>query len=65
MLNSLQVVLYLYYFWAAVAVGNQNLAAMVCTIIIFSFNNGFCATMVYECIRHDSRKEVSFDLAQC
>ena len=62
-LNGLQVVLYVYYFWAAAVAGDQPLAAMVSTIIIFSFNNGYCATMVYESIRADSRKQVGHGIA--
>ena len=55
MLNAMQISLYIYFFWSSAVAGFQSMAALMVTLVIFSFNNGFSATMVYESIRIDSR----------
>jgi hypothetical protein len=52
-LNGLQLLLYAGCCWAAARAGGAQAGdgAMAAAIALFSFNNGYCATMVYENIR--------------
>ena len=55
LLNALQISLYIYYFWSSAVSGFQSMPVLMVTLVIFSLNNGFSATMVYESIRIESR----------